>query len=66
MNYLSLANDPRLVGTLMHVQRTHEPSADPHQDARLVALGLAYYNAGQTRLTITLRGRRVLQEAGEA
>jgi hypothetical protein len=65
MNYRSLANDPRLVGTLLHVERTGEVSADPHIDARLVGLGLAYRCGSPDRLLISRRGKAVLRAAGE-
>lgn len=53
--------DPRLVGTLIEIQRSGYETADPNMDVIAVARGLAYrLPGGQMRLTAW--GKRMLRQ----
>lgn len=57
-------HDSRLLGTLTHIQRSGEETADPFLDATAVALGLAYRSKGGMRLT--REGQVLINEANHS
>lgn len=53
--------DPRLIGSLRHIEATNQATADPHVDSELLARGwvILWFNGG---LKITAEGRKVLRD----